>query len=970
MAHLGNRAEHDAQGNITALDLSGLELTRLPPNVGHLTHLKTLNLANNYLATVPHAIGQLVNLRDLNLSENRLRTLPREIGNLRELRYLSLWGNNLTYLPAEIGKLENLRELDLSENRLPTLPPEIGALAKLQFLHLHGNGLRVIPPEIGRLLNLQHLYLSCNGLTELPPEISGLNKLQDLDLSKNQLRALPPDIAQLSDLLTINLEDNPLRNPPPEIVARGQSDVFDYLHDLAEDSEIRYEAKLLMVGEGATGKTSLLRALRGEPFIDGLATTHGIDIRRYCAPHPYLPGVNMTLNLWDFGGQQIYHTTHQFFLTKRSLYLLVWSARANIDQARLDHWLAKIQVLAPGSPIILVATHLDERPMDINYLRFKEAYPQLAGHIAVSNKDGTGIAELRKLIAREAARLPLMEQQWPKTWLNSEAALRDDPRYHLNLSDYTEICVKCGVAAEIAATALGGYLHDLGKILYHQDDEALSDFVVLKPNWLTKTVSRVLDDDAVRKNGGVLAHADLARIWDRDDSGTPYERRLFPFFLRLMEKYLISFKLENNTPEQQTTHSLVPLLLPYDPPAQMPPWAETLPGQPEINMVYRLRNYVPPGLMSWFIALTHRYTQGLHWREGVRLRYRGHQAEVVLNPSKRELWLRVRGPVPSNFFSILQHTINDRILEHYFEGLEYGREIPCNCHLVRGVDTPCAYFHDFERLVERMTQRKFVAECALTFAEVSVPLLLEGIHYTTDSLLAAKLEETHRALRELAHGQGRIIDITSQNRELLVKNAQLFEQLNRSFTRFWNLQMANIRAECPNTFILLPASRARFNPKNLFNTEFRLFLLCQNPTGPHVCRGDEGYRVPQAKEWWADVAPWLKRLVEFLRFIPTARDVAEAFDEQYFDDIDSSLDIYEAVVDILPEFDSEIEAEDLGLPRGRVEPFAAEGAALRALYTFLKKADKRQRWGGLHRTPTDDGSILWLCSEHRKLYQA
>ncbi|MEZ4645209.1 MAG: hypothetical protein R3E31_21165 [Chloroflexota bacterium] len=27
--------------------------------------------------------------------------------------------------------------------------------------------------------------------------------------------------------------------------------------------------------------------------------------------------------MWDFGGQSVYHATHQFFLTKSSVYVLV-----------------------------------------------------------------------------------------------------------------------------------------------------------------------------------------------------------------------------------------------------------------------------------------------------------------------------------------------------------------------------------------------------------------------------------------------------------------------------------------------------------------------------------------------------------------------------------------------------------------------------------------------------------------------
>jgi GTPase SAR1 family protein len=38
-------------------------------------------------------------------------------------------------------------------------------------------------------------------------------------------------------------------------------------------------------------------------------------------------GKNFRVNIWDFGGQEIYHQTHQFFLTERSLYALVADTR-------------------------------------------------------------------------------------------------------------------------------------------------------------------------------------------------------------------------------------------------------------------------------------------------------------------------------------------------------------------------------------------------------------------------------------------------------------------------------------------------------------------------------------------------------------------------------------------------------------------------------------------------------------------
>lgn len=46
----------------------------------------------------------------------------------------------------------------------------------------------------------------------------------------------------------------------------------------------------------------------------------------------------------------------------------------------------------------------------------------------------------------------------------------------------------------------------------------------------------------------------------------------------------------------------------------------------------------------------------------------------------------------------------------------------------------------------------------------------------------------------------------------------------------------------------------------------------------------------------------------------------------------------------------------------------AVGPALRALCYLLNELDPQQHWAGLHKTPTPDGNILWLCQEHRQLY--
>ena len=42
------------------------------------------------------------------------------------------------------------------------------------------------------------------------------------------------------------------------------------------------------------------------------------------------------------------------------------------------------------------------------------------------------------------------------------------------------------------------------------------------------------------------------------------------------------------------------------------------------------------------------------------------------------------------------------------------------------------------------------------------------------------------------------------------------------------------------------------------------------------------------------------------------------------------------------------------------------GAALRTLHEFLRRQDPNQVWGGLTRTTTPEGDVLWICQEHIK----
>jgi internalin A len=104
-----------------------------------------------------------------------------------------------------------------------------------------------------------------------------------------------------------------------------------------------------------------------------------------------------------------------------------------------------------------------------------------------------------------------------------------------------------------------------------------------------------------------------------------------------MERFDLSYQIDPQVQGKLPEYSLIPQLLPYQSPLTISDWSPpiSVAGQMQVEMIYRF-DFVPAGIMSWFIVRTHQYTQHLHWRNGVILAYRGNSARVVVNDPKSE----------------------------------------------------------------------------------------------------------------------------------------------------------------------------------------------------------------------------------------------------------------------------------------------------------------------------------------------
>lgn len=190
--------------------------------------------------------------------------------------------------------------------------------------------------------------------------------------------------------------------------------------------------------------------------------------------------------MFDFAGQTVYYNTHQFFLTNRSVYLLVWNVRLGAEHSGLDFWLNSIDCHAPFCPIFIIGTHIDEvKKYSLDMAKMKKRYPQIFGFYFVSSKTGFGIEELSGDIIKAALNEKYMGEKIPKCWLDFENALKEFKKTR-NVMDYSEVeklAHDFGIFEKSELSQVVQFLHDLGSIM-HFNNEFLRKKVIVNPQYM------------------------------------------------------------------------------------------------------------------------------------------------------------------------------------------------------------------------------------------------------------------------------------------------------------------------------------------------------------------------------------------------------------------------------------------------------------------------------------------------------
>ena len=183
------------------------------------------------------------------------------------------------------------------------------------------------PPKLRRL-ELRNSP-SITGLRAFPSELDyidlsytkGLRSLPSLRVDQTKPRTLflfGSGVAINPALFGSNDKDN--------MAAAVRADRQEAKEGTLPDNEV----KIILLGNGRCGKSSLARKWIDGSFRKDEPSTHGIRLWKKALS--FLPvdsrdGLEETaqLNVWDFAGQDLYHNTHRLFLQSRAIFIICYT---------------------------------------------------------------------------------------------------------------------------------------------------------------------------------------------------------------------------------------------------------------------------------------------------------------------------------------------------------------------------------------------------------------------------------------------------------------------------------------------------------------------------------------------------------------------------------------------------------------------------------------------------------------------
>lgn len=492
-------------------------------------------------------ILQFPSLKVLNLCGTAISEIPK-MDRFRSLEILNISNTHVIDLPP-LASLSNLRTLNIAYSDINDLEG-VSFPREIRSLILSGTTIKQIPETVKKLRNLRRLALSDMVLEDLPSWLPSL-RLEFIVEEKNKFG--------------INLYNTTVNNVDMSIFSQSRTVIeawFRSKESAGFETTTLNESKVVFLGDGGAGKSLTVQRLLAEgenpESFDGNATP-GISIT---SKEYSIDGREILVNFWDFGGQEILHSMHRMFLTRRTLYVVLVNARDNTQDERARYWLHNIKSFANGSPVLLVLNQIDQNPnASVNEVSLRELYPQLTKVIKLSAKNNS-VEEFNHIfeseLVSEISKMPSLGEPFLPSWSLLKTRLQNMSENYIDSKAYTKISEECGVEDNHEVrSALLDWFGDLGVSFCYRDSVVLSNYMILRPDWITNAIYIILFNCSGKVENGIIKHETIHQMLHPSGdmlirpksvlAGMNYSVEETEYVLGVIRKFRLSYRIDDDT---------------------------------------------------------------------------------------------------------------------------------------------------------------------------------------------------------------------------------------------------------------------------------------------------------------------------------------------------------------------------------------------------------------------------------------
>lgn len=683
------------KNEIINLTLSGEKIEELSP-ISALIKIEQLYLFNTSIYDLS-PLKDLQNLFELRVIGSKINDIS-PLSSLRVLEILELSSCNIDDKSLSVA-LRNVRRLIINNNLVKELT-QLLKWPRLERVLVEFNQIKEISQTFIQETNFDYHFFDA--------------KLAPMFFNKNRPY--------------IDITGNPIQYPPIPIIQQGREAMLQWW-ERTEKEGIKplNEVRVLFLGWGNAGKTSVMRRLIGqEPTQGDEDSTHGINLVPWQVKTA--SEQNVKVNLWDFGGQEIQHHTHQFFLAEDCIYVVVVNNREN-DEPR--YWLEYIRTMANAAPTILLFNKTDQaRNTQHNVTELMRDYPFIKHTFEiVAARPKSDVRAEEEVYYREnvAAFCTALRRQieihrfvatdkYPETtftvkeWVEAETQLGKN---HISKKAFRLACESRGVN-EIEQKSWLDIFKKIGVITYVEQNLHLDKLLILNPEWMTFAVYRILLHPKTKALQGIISKNDLRELLYQDDTDREafrkkyqYEDEDFGSIIEIMKEYKLCYTQDNRT-------LMIPSAFPNN---YNSPLEDRTDG---LNLKISFKKFLPPSIVNTLIVdLMNQQKIRKSWASGMEVWDKDIQTEALVKFSnfEREINIKVFGERSRELMTLIRHEIKN-IKRTFSDTLEMEEMVP--------IPNKPNRFVAYSTLLnyERKGQEKYIDE---DVEDHTVKLLLENI---------------------------------------------------------------------------------------------------------------------------------------------------------------------------------------------------------------------------------------------------